>query len=679
MRRKKWVVMPCSKDFASQIAEKFGINPFAALLVAAGGIDSTDKIKSFFNADSPLTIDPYSLKDMDKAVKRIEKAIDTFEKIAIFGDYDADGITASALIYSYLETRGANVVRYIPDRLIEGYGLSIEAVESLANDGVKLIVTVDNGVSAIDEAETAARLGVDLIITDHHKVPAELPRAVSVVDPNRPDCPSEFKDFAGVGVAFELALALEGFDSADMLLEEYGDLVAIGTIGDVVSLTGENRVLVRRGIEMMNSCPRVGIAALAEKAGAFDKSFNSNLTAYTVCPRINAAGRMGSADKALDLLLCEDEDEAQQLAQDIQNMNLLRQKTETEIFHEALSQLAAKPERMLDNIIVVDGEGWHQGVLGIVASKLTEQFGKPSVVISRSNDNARGSCRSVEGFSIFDAIEAASSCLTQFGGHTLAAGVGLKSNRIEEFRYRINEYADSFEMPFAVQRINCRIHPRSISLDILDAMELLEPFGAGNPQPCFGLFGVRIDDISSISEGKHLRVTISKGGARTSALYFGMRKQAFPYVKGDTVDLAVNLDKNIYNGETRVSVIIRNIRPSNTDEDTVLSQLRLFDKVMRGAPLTASEAAEALPERALQVDIFKYIKANTLNDDSYEILCLRMGNNGSRLCASAVCVGMMVELGILQRDDNGIVTASENPAKVNLEDSTIFKRIKSFI
>ena len=198
---------------------------------------------------------------MDKAVKRIEKAIDTFEKIAIFGDYDADGITASALIYSYLETRGANVVRYIPDRLIEGYGLSIEAVESLANDGVKLIVTVDNGVSAIDEAETAARLGVDLIITDHHKVPAELPRAVSVVDPNRPDCPSEFKDFAGVGVAFELALALEGFDSADMLLEEYGDLVAIGTIGDVVSLTGENRVLVRRGIEMMKSCPRVGASS----------------------------------------------------------------------------------------------------------------------------------------------------------------------------------------------------------------------------------------------------------------------------------------------------------------------------------------------------------------------------------------------------------------------------------
>lgn len=679
MRRKKWVVSPCSKDFASQIAEKFGINPFAALLVAAGGLDSSEKIESFFDADAPLTVDPYSLKDMDKAVKRIEKAIDSFEKIAIFGDYDADGITASALLYSYLETRGANVVRYIPDRLVEGYGLSVEAVESLARDEVKLIITVDNGVSAIEEAKKAAELGVDLIITDHHKVPAEIPQAVAVVDPHRQDCGSTFKDFAGVGVAFELALALEGTEGADTLLEEYGDLAAIGTIGDVVSLTGENRTIVRRGLEMMNTCPRVGIAALMDKAGAAEKAVTSSLAAFTVCPRINAAGRMGLADKALDLLLCEDEEIAQELAQNIQDLNLLRQKTEAEIFREAMQQLADSPERMLDNVIVVDCEDWHQGVIGIVASKLTEQFGRPAVVISRSGDKAKGSCRSVEGFSIFDAIESVSSCLMHFGGHPLAAGIALESNRIEEFRYRINEYADGAEMPFAVQRIDCRIHPRSISLEILDAMDLLEPFGAGNPQPCFGLFGVRIDDITPISEGRHLRLTVSKGGARTAALCFGMQEKNFPYAKGDVVDLAVNLDRNVYNHEVRVSVIVRNIRPSETDEETVLSQLRLFDRIMHGSRLTAEQAASALPERALQVEVFRYIKANALQDSSCEVMCLRLGDNGSKLCAAAVCVEMMLEMGILNKDSGGVIAVSDNPVKVNLEDSKLYQRIKSFV
>lgn len=304
MRRKKWVVAKTNKDLAASTAQELSIDPLAALLVTSRGFDDINSIDEFFDPDAPLSLDPFSIKDMDLAAERINRAIDDFELICVFGDYDADGVTATALLYSYLEARGANVIRYVPDRLTEGYGLNIAAVEQLAESGVKLIVTVDNGVSAVKEAARAKELGVSLVITDHHKVGDELPEADAVVDPHRPDCPSGFKEMAGVGVAFKLVCALEGAEE-DMLLAEYGDLVALGTIGDVVTLTGENRIMVRRGLRMMNEEPRPGISALAEAAGCADKPFTASSAAFTICPRINAAGRMGTAHKALDLLLCD--------------------------------------------------------------------------------------------------------------------------------------------------------------------------------------------------------------------------------------------------------------------------------------------------------------------------------------------------------------------------------------
>ena len=313
MRRKKWVVASSDKDFAAQIAQELCVDPFAALLVTSRDFNNIDDIDAFFDADAPLSLDPMSIKDMDKAAERINRAIDDFELICVFGDYDADGVTATALLYSYLEARGANAIRYIPDRIAEGYGLNVGAIEELADRGVKLIVTVDNGVSAIEEAKRAKELGISLVVTDHHKVGDILPDAEAVVDPHREDCPSAFKEMSGVGVAFKLACALEG-GADDMLIEEYGDLVALGTIGDVVTLKGENRTMVRRGLRLINDDPRPGIAALMEAAGVGDKYFTASSAAFTVCPRINAAGRMGSAHKALDLLLCDDEDTASLLA-----------------------------------------------------------------------------------------------------------------------------------------------------------------------------------------------------------------------------------------------------------------------------------------------------------------------------------------------------------------------------
>ena len=677
MKRKKWVVAGCDKDFAAQIADELCVDPFAALLVTSRGFDNIDDIDAFFDEDAPFALDPMSIKDMDKAAERINRAIDGYEMICVFGDYDADGVTATALLYSYLEAREANVMYYIPDRIKEGYGLNVSAIEELADRGVKLIVTVDNGVSAIEEAKRAKELGISLIVTDHHKVGEILPDAEAVVNPHREDCPSTFKEMSGVGVAFKLVCALEG-GADDMLIEEYGDLVALGTIGDVVTLTGENRIMVRRGLRLINNDPRPGIAALMDAAGVSDKAFNAASAAFTVCPRINAAGRMGSAQKALELLLSFDENEAAELAAEINSMNAQRQKTETDIFAGAAEMLATT-EIANDKIIVVDGEGWHQGVIGIVAARITERYGRPCIVISRDGETAKGSCRSVEGFSIYDAIEAVSDCLEHFGGHTLAAGIGIRSSRIPEFRKRINEYAADIEMPFALQKIDCRLQLSSINLDLLGSVAALEPFGSGNQQPSFGIFGVRIDDYSAISEGKHVRMTVSKNGSRAGVVFFGMPEKRFPFDKGDIVDLAVNLDKNFFNGETRVSVIVRGIRPSQTDEEKVLAAISLYDKFARGEKLTASQAQTLLPSRELEVAVFKSLKAKPLKDNYAEMLCVRLGDDGSKLASVMTVIEVMLEMGILAADEENRIYVPANPPKVNLEDSAIMKKIKSYI
>ncbi len=678
MVRKKWTVSECDKDLAAQIAEDFSVDPLTAYILVSRGITDYDEIEEFLDPSAPLMIDPFSFADMDKAVRRIQLAIDDFQKIAVFGDYDADGITATALLYSYLEMREANVVRYIPDRLTEGYGLSCDSVRELAEQGVKLIITVDNGISAVEEAELCKSLGVDLVVTDHHKVGEKLPDAVAVVNPHRKDCPSEFKDFSGVGVAFKLVSALEGGDE-DSMLDEFGDLVAIGTVADVVNLKGENRSLVRYGLNTINTSPRIGLKVLLEKSAGQGKKIGASSAAFTICPRINATGRMGSAEKALYLLLCDDEITAERLVEEINSMNQARQKTETEIFGEVSAMLAEKPGLSRDSIIVVASEGWHQGVIGIVASRIAERYGKPAVVISKNGSEARGSCRSIEGFSIFKAIEAVSDCLTHFGGHTLAAGIGLNSDRIEEFRIRINDYADSVEMPFPVQKIDCRINPGSISLDILNALDVMEPFGAGNPQPCFGLYGVKIEDFSSIGDGRHMRLTISKNDARTGAVWFGMQEKLFPYSRGDIVDLAVTLDRNIYNGETRISVNVKNIRPSHTDENKVLLGRRLYEKVLGEMPLSREQAECALPDRNIQVEVFKHIKMSKPVDDSFEQICMHLGDDGTEYCKVAVAVADMLEMGVITKTNGGRLAPAETNGKVDLNDSVLMKRIKNYM
>ena len=515
MAVKQWIVADCDKDLAAHFAQKYSLNPFAALLAVSRGLRTDEEIETFFRPDSAELSDPFSFRDMDRAAARINDAIDRFERIAVFGDYDADGVTATALLSAYLDMREADYFYMLPDRT-EGYGLNKAVIDRLHEQGAKLVITVDNGINAVEETAYAKSLGMDLVITDHHHVGDELPDAAAVVNPHRADCGAPFRELAGVGVAFKLVCALEGGD-ADELLEEFADLVAIGTVADVVPLTGENRVLVRRGVRAILDNPRPGILAMREKAGNLDKPFNSTTIAFTLSPRLNAVGRMGSAMRALDILLCEDEDTAADLAQIMEQTNARRQQTETDIFEKAQAQLSEHPDRMADPVIVCSGENWHPGVIGIVASRMVEKYGKPCVILSRCGDVARGSGRSIEGFSLYDALKACEDILEQFGGHTLAAGLSVKPENIGLFRTRINDYARTKEMPFPVQHIDMRLNPRVISTEILDALYALEPFGASNPKPVFGLFSMRLDSVTPLAGGKHIRLNLSKKDAAASS------------------------------------------------------------------------------------------------------------------------------------------------------------------
>ncbi len=678
MRRKKWLITKGDKELASYASEQLNIDPLAALILSSRGLNSAEELETFFDKNSPMTVDPFSIRDMDRAAARINRALDNFEMICVYGDYDADGVTATALLYSFLESRGANVTRYIPDRINEGYGLNNDAIDKLKERGVKLIVTVDNGATAIDEVAHAYEAGLEVVVTDHHKVGDTLPECAAVVDPQRSDCTCPFKEMAGVGVAFKLACAIEG-DSYDEILEEYGELVAIGTIGDVVSLTGENRVMVRRGINAINEHPGIGVSALIQAAGIGDRYITSSSVAFTLCPRINAAGRMGSADIALELLLCDDPETAGDIAQRINTMNYERQTTENGIFVKAVSLMEENPDILNKRIIVVDGEDWNQGVIGIVAAKLTEKYGRPSVVISRSGDEAKGSCRSIPGFSIYEAIDSVSDILTHYGGHTLAAGIGLKSSDIDLFRKRINEYAADKEMPFAVQRIDCKLQLGSVNVSILSSLEGLEPFGADNPQPVFGLFGVTIEDINGIAEGgKHIRLLVSKNGSRLTAVYFNMPQRRFPFEKGDVVDLAVNLEKNVYNDELRVSTVIRGIRPSVTDETKVLENISLYGRFSGNEKITPSQAAKLMPGRDIQSLVYKSVKANPVKDGFCEMLCVRMGDDGENLGRYMTAVDSMLEAGVLACDDDGRLFAPQYSGKANLDESPTMKKLRAF-
>lgn len=672
MSRKKWCVSHTDKALACEIADAYQIDPFAALLLVSRGITDAKDIEDFFSEECELS-DPFTLKDMDKAVERINLAIDSDEKIAVYGDYDADGVTATALVCEYLQMNGAYVVPYIPDRNSEGYGLNCESIKSLCEMGVSLIITVDNGISAIAEALYIKELGMDLVITDHHKVGETIPEAVAVVNPHRSDCPSQFKHFAGVGVAFKLVSALCG--DGEQALSMFADLVTMGTVGDIVSLTGENRFIVKNGIRMMNEGTGAGIEALKEVAGVSEKTLTCASVAFSLVPRINAIGRTGHASRALELLLCEDYSEALAIAKEIDSANAKRQEIEKEITLQAQRQIEENPDILNKRVLIFSGENWHGGVIGIVAARLVQKYGKPCLVITDDGKEAKGSARSIDGFSLYECISSAKHLLLHYGGHVLAAGFGMKSENLEDFKKAVEDYASTVEMPFAKIDLDCRLRPDFINSDILHVMESLEPFGAGNPQPMFGLFGMSLTGIQPIGNGKHLRLSFRKGNANATGLLFGVTEKDFPYMIGDTLDLAVKLERNEYMGQVKVSIYIKEIRMSGTEDELYLKSMRLYEKIKRGGRLTEKEARFALVDRHQVANVFRFVRDCGGWKYDTDVLCYRLGGDGSNACKVHVCLDVLCELGIFRKDGESFLPDNLQK-KVNLEDSALMQYLK---
>ena len=606
---RKWEVRPLDKERAAAFAQTYGVPFFLAMLMNIRGLDDAAHLREFLGEGEPLS-DPFLLKDMDKAAARITRAVDNMEKIAVYGDYDADGVTSTAMLYSYLETRGADVIFYIPQREGEGYGMNIGAVEYLKEQGVSLIVTVDNGISSVQEVARANELGIDVVVTDHHRPQEILPDAVAVVDAYRPDDTSPYKHFSGVGIAFKLLMALEdGAGDVEDLLEAYSDLAAIGTIGDIVPLTGENRTLIRAGLERLSQSDRPGVQALLENAGIAGKALTSTNVAFTLVPRINATGRMGAPERAVRLLISGYEEEAEVLSEEICADNEERRRVEAEIAEAAFADIEAKGY-MKDRVVVVDGENWHHGVIGIVASRVTERCGKPCMIISRGETEARGSGRSIEGFSLFEAICACGDLLIKFGGHPMAAGITLKPENIEAFRKRINQYAAEHfpQMPTQTVTLDCKLNPAELSVSMAQSLTQLEPFGNGNPQPVFGLFNMEISNVTPVGGGGHLRLTLEKNGAVITAMRFNTKPEELPYHIGDKIDLAVQLEAREFRGQPSLTVIVRDMKFAAFNTEKNIASLASFEKWQRGEVLSAEDKNRLYPDRACLAAIYRALR-----------------------------------------------------------------------
>ncbi|MBQ4262510.1 MAG: single-stranded-DNA-specific exonuclease RecJ [Ruminococcus sp.] len=679
---KLWTVAPLDKAEASKIQEKHNLPPIIAMLLQIRGITSDVEIEDFLYNDSVIA-DPMEIRDMDKAAARVRQAIDSGEAICVYGDYDADGVTSTALLYSYLETVGANVTYYIPSRESEGYGMNSAAVDMLAAQGVRLIVTVDNGIAAREEIAHAKSLGIDTVVTDHHTPLSTLPEAVAVVDLHREDCPSRFKLLSGVGVAFKLIMALEGEEcDVDMLLDNYSDILALGTIGDVVELKGENRVFVKRGMDSIMHTDRAGISALLEVSGIGEKALTAGRVAFTLVPRINAVGRLGHSGQSVELLLTEDFERAEEIAQVMNRDNTERKEIENRILEEIDAEIRRNPALVRDRVIVIDGEGWRQGVVGIVAARVKETFGKPTIIISREGDKAKGSGRSVEGFALCDAVAACADVLTHYGGHPMAAGLSLPAENISLFRKRINEYAASLpKMPYDCFRIDCRLNPAIISEELVYQISLLQPFGAGNPTPVFGFFEMQLEAIIPMGNNKHLRLQVSKGGNSLKVMQFFTAPEEFPFIKGDIIDIAATLEINEYNGVKSVSVVAKDIKASADDSEKLLNANRAFEKFIGGKPLSKRIIERLTPTREDFAQLYRFLQACRGYRLAIDSLVHKLGGR-LNLGKIRVMLEAMRQLGLIEMEE-GITGASivlnQVKGKVSLESAPVMKALKEAI
>lgn len=557
---KKWQVNEIDNEITNEIANQFNISKLVAGIIASKGLKNADEIEVFLHPRRTDFHNPFLMPDMEKAVDRIIKALKNNEKVAIYGDYDVDGITSSTVLHRFLKDRGLNTDIYIPNRLSEGYGLNANEIRKIAEEKHTLIITVDCGITGKEEVELARTLGMDVIVTDHHEPPAEIPNAVAVIDCKRKDNTYPFRELAGVGVAFKLTQALS--QRLNLREEEnlkYLDIVCVGTISDIVPLVDENRTISKLGLMLLKQTRNIGLKVLLESIGY--KKIDSTTVSFGIAPRVNACGRMGNERIALELFLTDDKERAKELTNKLNEYNLQRQEIEKRIFDEAQNQIIENKENE-KSCIILRKENWHHGVIGIVSSKITEMYFKPSILMAIEGEECKGSGRSVPGFDIHEALEKCEDNIKQFGGHSMAIGLTVENNKFEQFKKEVIEYANQKHIEEIVPILNIdeRVQLKDISMKDVHDLELLEPFGEANKQPIFQISNARIETIRTLSEGKHLKLDLQVGNTRISAIGFSLGKLANDYKIGDKIDIAGNLEINSFNGRDSLQINIKDIK-----------------------------------------------------------------------------------------------------------------------
>ena len=559
---KKWEIYQTNEEKVEELQEKYKLNRLLSTLLTNRGIIEEAEITKFLNPKRSDFYDPFGMPDMEKAVERILKAIENKEQIIIYGDYDVDGITSVTVLKSFLEERGIQVNVYIPNRLNEGYGLNKTAMEEIAKQGNKLMITVDCGITAVEEVEYAKKFGIETIITDHHEPAEELPKAIAVVDAKRKDNKYECRNLAGVGVVFKLIQALSiklKLDQKEYL--KYLDIVCVGTISDIVPLTDENRIIVKLGLKLVEQTKNLGLKEILQSCGY--SKINSTTISFGVAPRINACGRMGHQEEALNLLLSKEGNEVKELTQKINEYNKTRQEIEKNIYNEAVEQIE-KEGLDTKNTIVVSGKGWHHGVIGIVSSKITELYFKPSILLCEEDGECKGSGRSIPGFDLHEALMECNDTIEKFGGHAMAVGININKEKIEEFKEEFEKIAKEKEVDKIIPILNldAEIKLDYVNKEMVDSLKELEPFGEANKMPIFAFRNLKIDSIRSLSDGKHLKLSVKDNKNIINAIGFNMGALADSYRIGDRVDIAGNLEINSFNGVDSIQINIKDIMKS---------------------------------------------------------------------------------------------------------------------
>ena len=707
---------PAAEAAVRELCARMDVSPIMAKLLYTRGYRTPEAVTSFLHQEESHLHDPFLLADIQPAVSRIERALETGERIAIYGDYDVDGVTSVSLLYLYLRERGADVGFYIPCRIGEGYGLSTPAIDRLKERGVSLMITVDTGVTAIDEVAYAESIGIDTVVTDHHECRAELPKACAIVNPHRPDDTYPFKELAGVGVIFKVICALEiarcrregikEIDGVRRICHTYGDLVAIGTIADVMPVIDENRLIISLGLGLMENTDRLGLRALIRAASANKEAegkrppkkrkINSSFIGFVIAPRINAAGRVSRATIAVDLLLSTEEDEAERLAQQLCELNTTRQVEENRIAEQAYKKIEQTLDAENDRVIVIDDDTWQQGIIGIVSSRITERYGLPSILISfdgatrgfpSDDDVGKGSGRSVKGLNLVEALCHCEELLERFGGHELAAGLSVRRSNIDAFRKEINRYAAEqlCNEPLCVSiDADCEVELNELTIRLAQEIEALEPFGTENPAPVLMLRDAHVTRIIPMAGGKHTKLIVEKDGISMSAVWFGMSHTQLGFECSDSVDVLFQLNINEFQNVTSLQMIVQDIRPSENTAKALSNARCRYDAICAGETFTQEE--DVIPTRDDMAAVYtllrrEYGMGHTCFSISRILSLLDGGRARVGYIKLRVTLHIMQELGFCALEeldgDKVLLEFYPNPTKTSMDKSSILRKLKN--